>query len=413
MYRLTRLLQGLADVRIQGAQPTRFLNACAQAEIPFYAAEPTDEFTLHLTLRRQDLKRAAHLAQRSQCSVETLRERGAPRLLQRMKKRLLLPIGLAVICAALIWSFLHVWELEVVGNERATTAEILSALDEAGVHIGSFWPSFSNERIKSQVLQKVPELSWIAVNVRGSRAIASVRERVDAPELYDEKQAVEIAAEKAGVLTQLQVLQGTAVAKAGQTVLPGELLVSAEMTSSFEKAGTRTVHAKAQVYARTWYTLTACAPLERMEKVYTGRSRLGLALELGDRRINFLNVTDNSGNSDVNYDKLSKSRRFALDGTFATPLALTVERLHAYTLEPVRMNETQLRTQLQKQLSEQLAHEIGADGEVKSQEYSVSDRDGMLYVILRAECVEDIALERAYAFDQPAETYEIKGEESQ
>lgn len=411
MYRLTRLLQGLVSIKIQGAQPTRFLNACAQAEIPFYDAEPTDEFTLLLTLRRQDVKRAEALAQRSQCSMETLRERGAPKLLFRIKKRLLLPIGLTLVCAALLWSFLHVWELEVVGNERATTAEILSALDKAGVHIGSFWPSFSNEHIKSRVLQEVPELSWIAVNVRGSRAVASVRERVEAPEIYDEKAAVEIVAEKAGVLTQLQVLQGAAVAKAGQTVLPGELLVSSEMVSSFEKAPPRTVHAKAQVYSRTWYTLTACAPLERMEKVHTGRSRLGLALELGDRRINFLNVRDNSGNSDVKYDKLSKSHRFALAGIFTTPLAMTVERLHAYTLTPVRVNETQLRAALEERLAEQLRREIGTDGEIESQEYSVSRKDGMLYVTLRAECVEDIALERAYA--PPAKTYETKGEESQ
>ena len=154
MYRQSKLLQGLTDIKLQGAQPTRFLNLCAQESLSFYNAEPVDEFTLRLTLRRQDVARAESLAQRSNCSAERLRERGVPPFLQRVKKRLVLPIGLALVCAALLWSFLHVWELEVVGNERASTAEILSALDEAGVRIGSFWPSFSNERIKSQVLGK-------------------------------------------------------------------------------------------------------------------------------------------------------------------------------------------------------------------------------------------------------------------
>lgn len=402
MYRLTQLLTGIVQAEVRGAQPTRFLNACTDVGLQFKKAEPVDDFSIRLTLRRKDVQRAGDLAVRSQCSLAILQERGAPLLLHRVKKRYLLLAGMLLVCLSLFWSFLHVWELEVVGNTRASTAEIMTALEKAGVGIGSFWPSFSNEQIKTRVLQEVPELSWIAVNVSGSRAVASVRERVEAPELYDEKVKTEIIAEKAGIVTQVQALQGSATVKAGQTVLLGEVLVSGEMQSSFEKAPVRSVHAKAQVYARTWYTLTACAPLEYAVKEYTGREKTGIALEIGKQRINFLNVADNSGNPDIKYDKLSKDYKLAIEGVFATPLALTLEKRQAYTLRTVEADAAQLNAGLEAQLMQRLQRAIGEDGGIKSQDYSASRQDGMLYVTLRAECVEDIAAERRLTEADPA-----------
>jgi len=394
---LTEWLCASARVRVQGANVAGLLNACARQNLNFRRPEPEDEFACTFTLRRSDLEKAQMLAVRSGCTFEVLEMRGAPVALRRLRKRFALP-ALALLCAfALLWSFLHIWEIDVQSAQRVEEAEIRAALDRAGVRIGSFWPAFSNAQIQSAVLQELPQLSWLAVNVNGSHATVSLRERVEVPEVYDEKADVCLTASKAGVITELRVLQGNAAVKVGQTVLPGEMLVSCEMPSSFEKAPTRLVHAKAQVFARTWYNLSACAPLERENKDYTGRERRRFAFEIGNQRINLYNVADNSRNLRTEYDTLSKEYRLAVREVFTTPLALVVETRREFTRNTVAVDANAVYRTLEAQLLQRLQQEIGADGTVTAQSFSAEERDGYLYVTLHAECVEDIAREELYA----------------
>ena len=410
MYALTEYLRGFVRLEVTGAQPERFLNACAESGLQFRKTEICDPFTFRMEMRLRDLREAEKRLTRCQCTLRRLSEHGVPRLLRSLKRRWGLPVGALACCALLLWSSLHVWEIEVQDCASASETEILSALDRAGVRIGSYWPDFSNSQIQCTVLREVPELSWLAVNVSGSRAEVSLRERIAVPELYDADAPTEIRAAAAGLITELQVLEGEAAVRKGDTVLPGELLVSGEKVSSFEKAGTRSVHAKARVYARTWRTLSACTPLTRQEKRFSGRERVRLALELGKQRINLYNIADNSRNPDTKYDKLTRTYRLAIPGVFTTPLALIAERCCAYTEETVPADEGQLAAMLESRLTERLAQTVGEAGSVVSQTFSYEKRGGMLYVTLHAECLEDIAQERACV---PAPQDNGEGETSQ
>jgi hypothetical protein len=46
------------------------------------------------------------------------------------------------------------------GNETVSSADILSALDDMGIGIGSFGPSIVNEQVSNEILQVIPELSF-------------------------------------------------------------------------------------------------------------------------------------------------------------------------------------------------------------------------------------------------------------
>ena len=322
MVRLAELLRGSVTAELEGADTARFLNRCAARGIGLQRAEPQDNFTLALRFRRRELDTVREAAEKSGCTLRVIRGRGLPYAARGLRSRWALCVGSLLCALALLWASLHVWELELRGAECVGEPALRAALDEAGVGVGSFWPAFVNERINCRVLYALPELSWAAVQVRGSRAVALVREAVPPPEVCNIHEATEIVAGKAGLVTEVRALRGEAAVKPGQTVLAGETLVSALVHSSFEKADVRRVHAVAEVYARTWYSLSACAPLSRTEKRPAGREKLRLALELGGRRIYFY---DNSGNPAGEYDKLTKTYRLAIPGKFSLPLALTVE----------------------------------------------------------------------------------------
>ena len=391
MYAFARFLRGWADVRLEGAEPARFLNLCAESGVALRRPEPIDDFTLRLRIDRRSLPAAEKAAARSGCMLHVERERGAPKTARRLRRRWILCAG-ALLCAlSLLWASLHVWALDLSACAAVPEPVLLAALDRAGVRIGSFWPAFSNERIRSRVLCELPQLSWMAVQVRGSRVVVKLREAVPAPAVVREREAADVVAGKAGLVVEVRALRGEAAVQPGQTVLAGETLVSGELHSSFEKARPRRVHAVAEVRARTWYELSACAPLERTEKRPTGRERLRLALEIGGRRINFY---DNSRNLPGEYDKLTRTYELSIPGVFTLPLGLTVERLRAYETEAETENRSELAAVLRESLLERLRQEIGGDGEIRESAFSAAERDGMLYVTLRAECLENIAREK-------------------
>ena len=115
-------------VQVEGAEPPRFLNALAEAGIRFWGAEPEDDFTLRLALRPRDLETARTLALRCQCSIKTLKLRGAPAVRRRLRHRVALMAGLAVCFALLAASRLFVWDIEIEGNEDVSKGEILLSL---------------------------------------------------------------------------------------------------------------------------------------------------------------------------------------------------------------------------------------------------------------------------------------------
>jgi similar to stage IV sporulation protein len=385
MERITNLLRGCVSLVVKGAFPENFLNLCARSGVEFWGTEPADDYTLCLCIHRRDLSRVEALAKRALCTVETTRQRGVPHMARRLKKRYVLLLGLILCLLSLTWSSLYIWEIEVTGNETVSSTEILRALDDCGVGVGSFWPSFVSDNIRSEALVRVPELSWLTVNVKGSKAEVIVRERVPKPEVVDEKLPTNVIAEKSGVITDMNVLRGRALTQKGFTVLAGDVLVSGAVPSTFSPV--RAVHAMARIEARTWYELTAAAPLSQGVKSYTGEEQTHYSLEIGDKRINFYG---NSGISDNNCDKIISEHRLGVTGLFSLPVAVVKETERQYGIVQETVDARQARTALEQSLLDRLAEELGESGQTVETAFSASEQNGWLYVTLRAECIEEI-----------------------
>lgn len=127
-----------------------------------------------------------------------------------------------------------VWEFRIEGNETVPTERILRALEQNGVHLGSFGLSLDGEDIRNHVLLEIPELSWLTVNVSGCRANVQVRERVFPPERIDDQTPTNVVARRSGMVLKVQALDGVAEVLKGSTVTQGQLLISGvEDTDTF------------------------------------------------------------------------------------------------------------------------------------------------------------------------------------
>ncbi|MCD8389395.1 MAG: sporulation protein YqfD [Oscillospiraceae bacterium] len=379
---------GWSVCKVSGAVPAAFLNRCAAQGVALLSVAPEDAFTLTVRLSARDVGRARRIAQGTQCTLCELSSGGALRFGRRLLHRGLAVLGLLFVLICLMWSKLYIWEIEVTGNETVSTARILAGLRECGVDYGSFWPGFTSDNLRSELLTELPELSWATVNIYGSRAEVIVRERVPKPELWQPELPVDVVAGKDGYVTRVLALNGTALARAGSAVVEGETLISAAAESAY--AGTRLVHAIGSVTAQTYYELSAAVPLTRLEKTYTGGETGRWALVIGKNRWNFYGNSSIYGDS---CDKIETVWSLRVGGLFALPVSLVREVSRAYTLTETARDQRAACSALEQTLYARLLSELGADGAVERVAYSASASDGVLTVCLRAICTEEIGTE--------------------
>lgn len=383
--KLSEILRGSVRAEISGAAPEKCLNALTDAGVGFWDAVSEDAFTVRLGMAARDLGDARAIAGRSQCSLRVLRERGAPAVRRRLRRRLAL-LGTAAACFVLLAaSSLFVWDIDVEGNETVSTGEIMRALADCGVHSGSFWPGWSAEEIRNSVILDIPALSWVGVSVDSSRAVVRVRERIDKPEVADNDAAGSVTARATGIIERMEVYQGAPLVAVGEAVIAGETLVSGEMPSTV--GDTRYVRASALVEARTWYELSAAAPLEYEAAGETG-SHTRWALVIGGRRFNFY-----AGSSQTPPDcgKIITEYPLAWEGVFTLPVTLVRERIVEYGRTAAAEDADALAGRLSAELTETLERRLDGRGEIIDVTFTAAESGGQLVVTMRAECREDIA----------------------
>ena len=376
MRKNLRILRGEQRVLFRGENKERFLNACAQEGIALWSVEIAAE-GLRASLYEDDWPLAERLAQlcTGELDRETLRGGSTERALLRRRRGL----GLLSALAALTLSFsgLFIWDFRVEGNEKLSDTVILRTLAACGVEEGCFWPASDAEAVRSEMLLRLPELAWMSLNVRGSRASVVVLERKDKPEIYLESEAADLIAAKDGVVSELSVKNGKPLVRPGQTVTAGETLVSGTMDSP--TAAPREVRAAGGVLAHTWpeKKILLC-PGARRKDANKG-FHLILGLRVGKGRVNLLS----KGRKELDEcDRIVKEYRMGAEGVFAFPIRLIAEVYRPYSVgEEYRADPALFRERARQRLAEE------TDGEILSAEF-VSE-DGAL--LLKAHCLENIA----------------------
>lgn len=392
LLRLVNALRGSVRLEVEGAFPERFLNLCAQRGILFWNVEWMETTRLRLTVTRRGSRQAAALGERTLCTVTPAGRSGMPYFLARFKKRYAFWVGMGLSMTAVCVLSSFVLTIKVKGNTKVPTAQILTELRRQGLSIGTFGPGLDERTVGNKVLLQLPQLSWLSINLYGTRAEVLVREAVEAPELVDAQEYGDVVARASGIVTRVEALTGEAVVKVGDTVLEGETLISGTVHlegpaySDTPEIGQIQVRASGRVYARTWRTMAAQLPLEAQVKRYTGEeSSLWSVTALG-RRTDFFGK---GGISFDRYDKISRTWTLTLPGGEEMPLAVQRETCRAYELETLAVEPDAAEAMLKERLMEALEEAV-EEGEIISTEYTVETADGMLKVTLQAECREEI-----------------------
>lgn len=319
-------------------------------------------------------------------AYEITSEHGIPRLFERYKRRIGIPIGVLLFVLIILASEQFIWSFEVIGNENISDKEILARLDALGCGVGTYIPSIDFDTLHSEFLLKDDDFAWVSVNLRGTHATVEVRELVPHVLDIDENLPHNLVASEDGVIEYIEILRGQKIAREEELVREGELLASGVEQM---KHGLRLTHARGSVLARVKREILIEVPLENTVREATGR-------EFSEKYFNFFGISikifANTSNLPENCDKIIREDQLRFFDAVTVPITVSETVYREYADVPITLTEDEARTEAYKRLRERCA-EIAAESELISREINAGLREGVYVIECELTVLRDIALE--------------------
>ena len=123
------------------------------------------------------------------------------------------------------------------------------------------------------------------MDIKGTNVIVKVVKADEKPEIIDDKDYCNIVSKKDGVITKIIAQNGTMVAKVGDTVRKGDVLIAGYMEGKYTEK--RKVHSLGEVEAKVWYTEKKKIPYKQELSTYTGNEENKYQIKFNNFQINF------------------------------------------------------------------------------------------------------------------------------
>lgn len=256
VLRLIRFIVGYVSFTARGGFPERFINLCRQNKIDLWDLK-SENSVLSAKTDVYGYKKIRSAAKRSGMRVRISKKHGLSFFLDRHNRRIGIIIGVLFCIASFMILSTRIWRIEVVGNDRIPSEEILGVFEELGVRAGVAVSSIDEWTVEQAAIRKIPEISWVNINLSGSSAQIEIREVIEQKEIDNSDEPANIVAARDGQIVYLRPFEGTQEKKIGTGVVKGDLLISG-MEERIDLS-TNICRADGYVVARTEHRIEASA----------------------------------------------------------------------------------------------------------------------------------------------------------
>lgn len=265
-------ITGYLDVRADGPFTERLINICMHRNLSIWDIKRCGSSRITFKTTPYAYKQLRTPAFRTRSRVRITKRCGIPFVFQRYSKRRFVICGAIILIMLLWYTSTHIMGITVYGNKRINTDEILSALENCGITLGTKTSEIVPDSIRNRMMGELDELAWIGINANGSRVYIEVVERIQKDEgIEKDGIACNLVASKDGEIESISVREGQTLVNVGSGIRKGDVLVSGIVDNSIN--GFRYVKARGEIYAKTKYSKTKSYPLEYKEEVPTGENK--------------------------------------------------------------------------------------------------------------------------------------------
>lgn len=368
-------LRGYVRIRAKGFSAERFMNMAAFRGVYLWdISYEGAAVTMKADGGSMEILEAC--SQKTGCSMEILGWGGLPAFLRRFRRRQVWSAGVLCFAAGLYLLSSFIWTVEVEGNERLETEDLLSACEKMGLQPGAWKHGVDTEAVTKGLLMQFSDISWVSVGIKGTDVTIRLAETIEKAERIDRETPCDIIASADGVIVQITAERGTPMVQTGDVVKKGDVLISSELLIGLEGEEQHTEYTAAEgaVTARIWQKLTEELPLQYEETIYSGVEKENHSIVFSEKELDIIHP-DGAGK----WEKTVLEEQPLALGDFRLPLSLKKEIWKEYEiLEKTRtMEETKsiLEENLRKK-TENLLSPYGKieDSKITFEEYADSVR---------------------------------------
>ncbi len=223
---LIRLLRGYVSFEVTGGFVERFINLCAHEKINIWDVNINKESLNACTLVK-NYKRLKNVLKKSGCSVKLKSKFGLPFFINKHKSRIGLFIGIVFYILFSVIMNKFIWVVEVKGTNTVGKDEIISVTENLGLEPGKLSSLLNTVEISRQAVNHFnSRLMWMAINIKGSKAVIEVRDYIDEHKGSEFSDPCNIVADFDGMVLSVEVYHGDSEISAGNAVKKGDLLIS-------------------------------------------------------------------------------------------------------------------------------------------------------------------------------------------
>ena len=411
LLRLRFLLQGYTEILVKGSHIEKFINLSISRGCYLWDIRRLQPDLITAKVRLEDFRALRHIARTTRSRLKVRRKIGLPFVMGKVRRRKMLAVGALVFLAAMYLLSSFIWAVDVVSQQEmklVTKSELIRVVEKYGVKPGAIKWNLNVDKIEEAVLREFPEVSWVGIEFKGTKASVEIVERVLPKKEQLEKNPGNLIARKAGVIKEILVLAGEARAVEGDTVEQGEILISgvilpqakdqeenAEQLEGEEKLSEeddlkpRYVRAKGVIRARVWYQAVKEMPLTKQEENRTGRTHQVVSLRFpiktviikGSRAVPF-----------TKWDRETEATRLFSWRNFTIPVELVKTTYYELEQQKVYYSMAEARTLAEAEALRKIRAQMPEGAGIKAKRSVVrSSGEDKVRVTVYVETEEDIA----------------------
>ena len=264
-------MKGAAQVRfrVTGLSAEKLMNAARAQGVVLRKVQRGKDRALTVFSSPKDYAALCALAKEKGYQVSESQPVGLLRLMQRLGGRWGLIAGAAVCAALVIFAMGFVWQVRIE-NAGAYAGEVRACLEEWGVRPGIRREKVDLSALREKLEWRLPRVKWVRTAWAGVALVVSLEEGTPPPDIESAGAPGDVVAGEDGLLSRLTVYAGTPMAKAGDFVRAGQVLIRGEERGKNGEA--IPVKARGEAVARVWITVRVRLQLTETRSLPTGRT---------------------------------------------------------------------------------------------------------------------------------------------
>lgn len=390
---LWNYLRGYVIIEVSGFSVERFVNLAVHKGVYIWDVVPKGNcITMKVSVKGFKLLKSC--AKKTKCHIKITGKTGCPFFLFKHRKRKLFAVGIIVFILALYSLSSFIWLIEIEGNDRIETFQILEFCKDNGFEVGSFKPKLNLKQLEKDLKNKFTELSWITIQVHGTRATIKMTETIPKLEMLDLTTPCDIVAKTDGLITSIVASTGTPKVKAKDVVEKGDILVSGELIlkDGEIEISKEYVHSQAEVKAKLWHELNVSIPFNYITKKYTENIKNRYEIIVLEKKIN-LNLF-NSTIPFQNYDKITTRKQLSAGKNFVLPIIIVKNEYKEYIPVKQKYSYEEAKTAADKLITKKIINDFDFETDIIDKKFEYSKTDKELKVKATISVIENIGIEQ-------------------